>query len=145
MDFEDSEEIADRMQAQIPGAMTDPASDLPPKAQAVVSGLQAQLKQAQQHAMALELELKGKHGLEKMKQDGETERARMEISARVHDTGIKAKTAIFDTHVKSVTARDVAEIQTAGQLLNTHTEAEHNKEAAAELAKSAEKAEKASV
>ena len=142
MDFENAEEIADRMQAQIPGAMTDPNSDLPPKAQAVVAGLQAQLKQAQQHAMALELELKGKHGLEKMKQDGETERARMEIAAKVHDTQLKAKTSMFDTHVKSVTARDVAEINQAGQMLNTHAEAEHNKEAAKELAKSAEKAEK---
>lgn len=141
MDWEGADEIADRLQAQIPGAMTDATSDLPPKAQAIVAGLQSQLQQAQQHAMALELELKSKHGLEQMKQDGETARTRMEIAAKIHDATLKSKTSEFDTHVRSVTARDVAEIQTAGQLMNTHAEAGHEKELAKITAKSAEKAE----
>jgi hypothetical protein len=145
MDWDGADEIADRLQAQIPGAMTDPNSDLPPKAQAIVAGLQAQLKQAQQQAMAFELELKSKHHLEQMKQDGETARTRMEIAAKIHDATLKADTSKFDTHVRSVTSRDVAEIQTAGQLMNTHAEASHEKELAKITAKSAEKAEASNV
>ena len=43
--------------------------------------------------------------------------------------------------MKAVTAHDVAEIHAGATLLNTHTEAAHNKEAAKELLKHADKAE----
>mgnify|MGYP003334543493 CR=1 FL=1 len=45
-----------------------------PKAQMMIKSLQGQLQQMQQQSMALELELQAKHGLEKMRQDGETQR-----------------------------------------------------------------------
>lgn len=130
MDWDGADEMADRLQAQIPGAMTDPTSDLPPKAQTVIAGLQEQLKQAQQQAMALELELKSKHQLEHIKQDGETTRTKIEVGAKVHDAKLKSDTQIFDTHVRSVTARDVAEINKAGDLLDTHVTHAHEKEMA---------------
>lgn len=141
MDFPEADTIADRMAAMIPGAKIDKNSDIPPKAQMMIKGLQAQLQQANQKAMALELELKGKHGLEEMKQKGETERAKLAAATKVRDTDTRAHTAMFDTHVRSVTARDVAEIQAAGTMLNTHAEAAHEKEAAKELLKRAETAE----
>jgi len=153
MDFPNADTIADRLQAMIPAAQMDAHSDLPPKAQTLIAGLQAQLKQANQKQLALELELQAKHGLEQMKQQGETqrvqmkeaaetERTRMELGTKVHDTVTKAHTAMHDTHVKAVTAHDVAEINVAGKLLDTHASAVHEKELAKIAASQAEKAEK---
>ena len=142
MDWSGADEIADRLAAQIPAAQQEAQQNIPPSLQPLFQGLQAQLQEAQKHAMALELELKSKHQLEHIKQEGETNRTKMELAAKVHDTQVKAKTQVFDTHVRSVTARDVAEIQTAGQLMNTHAEAGHEKELAKITAESAEKAEK---
>ncbi len=155
LDFPDADTIADRMAAMIPGAQIDKDSDIPPKAQMMIKGLQQQLQQMQQSHMALELELKTKSGLEQMRQQGETQRlqmkeqaetqrTQMELGVRREDVQTKAHTSMFDTHVKSITAHDVAEIHAATQLLNTHAEAEHNRRAAKELEKSAEKAERRS-
>ena len=130
MDWDGADEIADRLQAAIPGAMTDANSELPPKAQAMIAQLQGQVKQEQQKAMALELELKSKHQLEHIKQDGENKRTQMEIGAKVHDTTLKAHTAQMDTHVKATTALSVAEIQQAGGMMGSHVEHKQNKEMA---------------
>ncbi len=142
MDFPNAESIADRLQSQIPAAQMDQHSDLPPKAQTIIAGLQAQLKQANQKSLAMELELQTKTGIEKMKQDGETQRLSMKEQGETHRAHIKAGTAMHDTHVKAVTAHDVAEIHAGAQIINTHVEAAHNKELAKETAKAAESAEK---
>jgi hypothetical protein len=141
MDFPDSDTIADRLAASIPGAQIDKDSEIPPKAQMMIKGLQAQLQQANQKSMALELELQAKHQLEHIRQEGETKRTQMQVAAKEKDTIVRSQTQIHDTHVKAVTARDVAEIQAAGTMLNTHTEAAHEKEAAKELLKHADQAE----
>jgi hypothetical protein len=153
MNFENADEIADRLQANIPGAQIDKDSDLPPKAQIIIAGLQAQLKQDRQQLLAAHLEIEAKHGLQKIKDDAEmqrlqakeaaaTERKEMELEVKVHDTNTNASTKREDTHVKAVTAHDVAEINAASKLLNTHVEAEHNKAAAKEALKAGEAAEK---
>ena len=92
--------------------------------------------------MALELELHAKMGLEKMKQDAETERTKLKLGVETQKTHVQAATKVHDTHVRAVTAHDVAEIGAAAQLLNTNTEAAHNRAAAKELAKGAEEATK---
>lgn len=71
----------------------------------------------------------------------EREKIDKQSQTKLHDTSINAQTKVFDTHVRSTTARDVAEIQAGATLLNTHTEAAHNKEAAEMALKAAEKAE----
>jgi Phage P22-like portal protein len=153
MNFENADEIADRLQAQIPGAQIDKDSDLPPKAQIIIAGLQAQLKQDRQQLLAAHLELEAKHGLQKIKEDGEnhrlqfkeaaeTERTRMELGVKREDTQTNAHVKVHDTHVRAVTAHDVAEIQAAATLMNTNTEAAHNKAAAKEALKAGEQAEK---
>ena len=48
----------------------------------------------------------------------------------MHDTSIKAQTEVFDTHVKSVTARDVAEINAGAKLIDSNQDREHEKELA---------------
>src|SRR5882672_4459149 len=70
MDFPDSDTIADRMAANIPGAQIDKQSDIPPKAQMMIQGLQAQLREANSARLALELELHSKHELQQMKEKG---------------------------------------------------------------------------
>lgn len=152
LDFPDADTIADRLAAMIPGAQIDKDSDIPPKAQMMIKGLQQQLQKLQQSHLALELELHTKSSLEQMRQKGETERLQMKESAETRrtmlelgtkreDTHIRAMTAAHDTHVRAVTAHDVAEINAAGTLLNTHVEAAHNKEAAREMLSHADKAE----
>ena len=140
MDFPDAETIADRMAAMIPGAQIDKNSDIPPKAQMMIAGLQDQLKQANQRSMALELELHSKHHLEQIRQDGEDKRLQFKEQAETERTKMKVGAQVHDTHVKAVTQHDVAEISGAVQLMNTHAEAEHNRKAAAELLKHADKA-----
>lgn len=132
-DFHNSDKIADRIQSSIPAAQTDPQSDLPEKAQVMIAGLQAQLKQLGQKNLALELEIQAKHGLEKIKQDAETDRAHLAATTKVHDTDTRSKTSIDVAHIQAVTAHNTAEIHAATQLLNTNTEAAHDRAAAREI------------
>lgn len=156
MNFPDADLIADRMAAMIPGAQIDKQSDLPPKAQIMIAGLQKQLKDANQRTMALQLELEAKHGLQQIKERGETERLhfkeaaaterkQMELEVKVHDTNTDADVKREGIHTTAVTAHDVAEIQAASKLLNTNVEAEHNKAAAKALLKAGEQSEKRDV
>jgi hypothetical protein len=144
LDFPMSDSMADRLMAAIPAAQMDQHSDLPPKAQALIAGLQAQLKQQNQKNMALELELHSKAGIEQMRQQGEDRRLAFKEKAETQRAHIKAGTAMHDTHVKAVTAHDVAEIQAGGDLLKTHVEAEHERRLAKETAAAAESAERRS-
>jgi hypothetical protein len=145
MDFPEADVIADRMAARIPGAQIDENSDIPPKAQMMIAGLQQQLKDANQKGMALELELHSKHGLEQMKQEGENKRTQFKEDAETHRTRMEVAAKLDATHIQAQTAHDVAEIHEVGGMLNTHVEAGHNKAAAAELARSATEAEQRQV
>lgn len=142
MDFPEAEAIADRMAAMIPGAQIDKDSDIPPKAQMMIKGLQAQLQQANQKSMAFELELKGKHALEEMRQKGENERAELAAKVKIHDTDQWVAMEREKVHTQAITQHDVAEIHGATQLLNTHAEAAHAKEEAKTLLAAGTKAEK---
>lgn len=153
LDFADSDAIADRLVALIPAAQAEKQmKDMnPDQLKALVAGLQSKLQEANQQNMALSLELQSKQGIEKMRQDGETqrtlltergetERTEKELQVKREDVLTRAHTQTHDTHVKAQTAINVAEINQAGQLLNTHAEAAHNKEAAKELVRAGESA-----
>ena len=142
LDFDQADLIADRIAVNIPGAQIDKDSDIPEKAQIMIKGLQSQLAQANQKSMALELELKaGVHKVE-LQQKGEDGRAHLAAQTKIHDTNTRADVELKKAHIQAITHHDVAEIHGVTQLLNTHTEAAHNKEAAKELEKSASAAEK---
>lgn len=146
MDFPNADSVADRIEAVTPAAqMSDKFKDLPPKAQAIIAGLQAQLKDSNQQRMGLELELASKRGIEEMKQRGQTERVQIQEAHEDRRAQLDAATKREDTHTRAVTAHDVAEIKGATQLLNTHAEAAHEKEAAKELLKHADSAQKRDV
>jgi hypothetical protein len=142
-DFPYADKIADRLTATIPQAMQDAIKELPDQAQAIIQSLQGQVQALTQHTQALEADLK--YGLTKTLHQ---EATKLQVE-HLHDkraeadTHTDAFTKIEDTHTRAQTALNVAEIQAGATLLNTHAEAAHNKEAAKELTKSAEKAEKA--
>ncbi len=140
MDFPNADSVANRLIAAIPAAQMDKNSDLPPKAQAIISGLQQQLANANKAQLALHLELQSKHQLEQMKQAGETHRVVIKEENANERERMKTHTAMHDTHVKAVTAHDVAEINTAGKILDTHATAAHERERVKdELAQAASK------
>lgn len=144
LDFPEADTIADRMSAMIPGSQIDKNSDIPPKAQMMIAGLQSQLKDANQKNMALELEIHSKVALQQTKDQAEMERLQVKEQSETHRTMLDLQTRREDTHVKAQTAHDVAEIREVGGLLNTHVEAEHNRSAAKELERSAKDAEQRS-
>lgn len=135
------DDMADRLMSATPQGMQKALEQLPPEAQGIVKALQAQLQQAQQTIQHQALEIKYKTSIEQGWMQVEREKVDKQSETKLHDTSINAQTKVFDTHVRSTTARDVAEIQAGATLLNTHTEATHNKEAAEIALKAAEKAE----
>ena len=88
MDFPGAEVIADRLAAQNPLAQIDDKSDIPPQAQMQIKQLQSQLQQAQQGIQSMQMEMKYKTGIEKMKDEGQTRRALMAEQGKAHDTEI---------------------------------------------------------
>jgi hypothetical protein len=143
MDFPNSDAVADRIMSQTPAALLDKSmgEDFSPRAKAMIAGLQAQLKDSNTKQLGLEMELKSKHGLEQMKQSGETEREHIRQQGADRRKSVDSSTRIHDTHVRAQTAHDVAEIHGATQLLNTHAEAGHNERAAEKMLQRAGEAE----
>jgi hypothetical protein len=126
MDFENSDEIADRLQAAIPGAITDKAlKDMPSQAKAMISGLMAQNQQMQQQLQAAGLEIKFKRSIEELKQDGEDRREALRMHIKREDVQTQAHTKMHDTAVKAATAVQVAEIGAAGKIIDRRQVSEH--------------------
>lgn len=144
MDFPNSDMVADRLVAATPAAQMDTHnSDLPPKAQAMIAGLQAQLKQSNQKQLALELELQSKHQLEEIKQQHEDARHAATLHVKREDVLTKAHTAITDTHTKAHASIAVAEINKGGDIIKGHMDHAHElKLAERQLEHAAEEGEK---
>lgn len=140
IDVSGAQVLADRVAVQTPQGMETAMEQLPKQAQGIVKALYGQLQLAQQQVQALEQDLK--HGLTKTLHQEATKLqiAKMADDTKIEDVHMRTATAVHDTNVRSHTARDVAEIQAGATLLNTHAEAAHEKEAAKQLLKSAEKA-----
>lgn len=96
MDFSGSEALADRLAAANPLAQIDEKSDIPPQAQIKIKQLEQQLQQASQQLQQAGMELKYRAGIEKMKQDGETQRAHMSEVNKAHDVERRTETQHAD-------------------------------------------------
>jgi hypothetical protein len=123
--------LADRLAASNPMAQIDEQSDIPPQAQVMIKGLQQQLQQAQQQMQAMDQEIKTKQGIEKMRQDGETQREHMRTTIKAHDVETRANVEMkreqmeqaswrHDVETKAQTALSVAEIKAIADLLSHH-------------------------
>ena len=124
------DDVADRIQPQMPGQMEKIIEQLPASAKSIVTGLVNQMNQLMQKNQQLEADLK--YGLTKtLHQDAtKIQIEAMKDKRAETDTAADNATKRFDTHVRSITARDVAEIQVAGKLLDTHAAAGHAARAA---------------
>ena len=119
------DDIADRLEPQVPQGLQRIMQEVPKNIQPLVQGLMQQLTAANQKITALEADLK--YGLTKTMHQDST-RLQIEHLKDVRaekDTNADNATRRHDTHVKSMTARDVAEIQTAGKIMEHHVKAGH--------------------
>jgi Phage P22-like portal protein len=119
-DAEGAEQLADRLAASNPLAQMDEQSDVPPRAQMMIKGLQQQLQQAHQLLQQAGLELKFKTSIEQLKQEGATEREHIKAGTKIHDVETIAATKQHDVEMRAFTAQNVAEIQGAVRLLVEH-------------------------
>lgn len=140
-DFE-MNEMADRLAASNPEGLKKAMENLPKEAQGIVQALQGQLQQTQQALQQAQLEIKYKTNVEQGWMKTELTKTEMQTHVKAHDTETRDKTAERDTQVKAHADILKAEIGASAQLLNTHAEAEHDKEAAKLMIKQGEKAEK---
>lgn len=120
LDVPGADVIADRLAAANPLSQIDDKSEIPPQAQMMIKNLQANLQQAQQMIQAQGLEIKFRHGIEQMRQDGEDKRELMRQTTKAHDTEKIAMTKQHDTETRAVTAQNVAEIDGIVKLFVAH-------------------------
>lgn len=129
MDFPGADAIADRLAAANPLANIDENSDIQPKVQMMIKGLQGQLQQAQQMIQGMGQELKYKGQLEQMKQDAATKRTLITATGKAHESELWAReearqvdsverTRMHDTEVRATTALNVEEIRGLVKLLS---------------------------
>jgi hypothetical protein len=129
-DFADAEAIADRVSSLIPAAQAEKqlANMSSDQLRALVGGLQGQVQQLQHAAMALELEVKAKHGLEQIKQQGEDGRAQLKAHTELTKEAMQNRQWADDIHTKAVTQHNVAEIGAAAQIITKGMEHAHEME-----------------
>jgi hypothetical protein len=91
MDFPGADVIADRLAARNPMAQIDEKSDIPPQVQMQLAQQQQQLQQMQQQLQAAQLEINNRGQIAKLRDDGDTRRKLMDVTARAHNTETMAE------------------------------------------------------
>lgn len=119
MDFWGADELADRLAPSTPQGMEKVMKGLPKQAQTIITSMQGQIQQMTQLIQQQALEIKYKGQIEAAKMEGDLKKADMQDASKRYDTEIKAGTA-----------RDVAEIHAAAQLLNSQMESASEERAA---------------
>lgn len=143
MDFPDADSLADRLMPMNDEGMKKAIEKLPKEAQGMVMSLQAQVQEQAKVIQEQALEIKFKTAVEKGWMDTELRKELMRSHTKVKDTDTKAKTAEDVAHIGAQAKINVAEIGAAGQLLNTNTEAAHDRRAAQEMIDAGQQAAKA--
>ena len=136
------DDMADRLTASNPEGLKKAIAELPKEAQGIVQALQAQSQQKDEIIQHLQAELKYKLSVEQGWMQVERDKIGSQERTKVHDTETRADAQITGDHIASLTARDVAEIQVGGKLLDSHVKGGYDKQAAEAALKAAEKAEK---
>lgn len=136
-DWPGADQLADRMMPMTPENIKETMKDLPKKAQGIVTALAAHIQQQDAKIQEQASEIKYKTTIE----HGWMQVEREKTKTKKEEVDKNDATKQFDTQSKVQGSIHVAEIRAGAQLLNTHVEAAHNKEAAEMALKSAEKAE----
>lgn len=135
------DDMADRLVASNPQGLQKAIAELPKEAQAIVQSLFGQLQQAQQTIQQQALEIK--YGIQK---------EHLKAAVKAHDVEESNKTKRLDTQawtateiqkqvMADTTKRDVAEIQVAGKLMDSHVGGQYDREASRMALEAAERAE----
>jgi len=143
MDFPGAETIADRLAAMNPLSQIDEHSEIPPQAQMMIKQAQAQAQQAQQQMQAMQLAMKQRSDIEQVKQDSETKRELMRVTAKAHDIELRDAerkyVAELNVHgkaqeadLKSQTALEIENLKGQFALVLAHLDARSRNEASAE-------------
>jgi hypothetical protein len=135
MDFEGADDLADRLMPSNPQSMQKMVASLPREAQGVVQAMQQQMQQAQQMIQQLQMQLKFKTDIEQ----GWMQVERDKMKLKEHETIADNMTRTHDTMIKGKTARDVANIQVEGKILDTHVAQLHERAATKEALRDADK------
>jgi hypothetical protein len=133
MDFYGAQDVADRLAPSTPEGMKKAVEGLPKQAQAIVGALQMQVQNMQQVIQQQALEIKYGMSKEQLRQAEESKRTAAKIESDNNKSKMQDETKRYDTDVKSVTSRDVAEIGAAAQLLNSQQESKHEEQMADKL------------
>jgi hypothetical protein len=142
LDFNGSDDLADRLAVTTPQGMESMMEDLPKQAQTVVKSLQTQLQASQAKIQSLEADLK--YGLTKTLHQ---EATKLQVeNLRDHraerDTRTDTFTKVEDTHTRARTAITVAEINAASKEIDTHVQGHYDAQARHDELEAAERAER---
>lgn len=122
MDFHGADELADRAATTTPGGMEKIMEGLPKQAQNIIGALQQQIAQKDEVIQQQALEIKYQGTAKEM-----------QIHGKLEETDRNNETKLRDTVIRGHTARDVAEIGAAAQLLNTKAESDEAERASQRL------------
>ena len=117
MDFPGADVIADRLAARNPMAQIDEKSDIPPQVQMQLAQQQQQLEQMQQQLQAAQLEINNRMQVAQLKDEGETKRKLMDVTARAHNTETMAEVKVNDQNTRAVTSQNKTELDAIVQML----------------------------
>jgi uncharacterized protein with PIN domain len=117
MDFPGADVIADRLAARNPMAQIDEKSDIPPQVQMQLAQQQQQLEQMQQQLQAAQLEINNRMQVAQLKDEGETKRKLMDVTARAHNTETVAEARVNNENIRRVTTQNRTEIEALVKML----------------------------
>ena len=120
MDWPGADIIADRLAAANPMAQIDDKSKIPPQVQMQLAMSKKQIEELTQQLQASQLMIKQRQDIEQVKQDAETKRKLMDVTARAHNTETMAEVKVNDQNTRAVTSQNKTEIDAIVQLLLHH-------------------------
>lgn len=126
MDFPGAEEIADRLAAANPLAQIDDKSEIPPKVQMAIKGMQQTIKQLQDALGAAQLEIKSKTSVAEIREHGAILREKIKQEGDAKEREITRAQKQHDTETFALTAQNVAEINALARILTSKGDQAHD-------------------
>lgn len=120
MDFPGADTIADRLATINPLAQIDDKSAIPPQIQMKLAQAQQQMQQMQQQMEQMQVFMKYRGDVEQVRQEGETKRKLMDVTAKAHNTETMAEVKVNDQNTRAVTSQNKMEIEAIMELLLHH-------------------------
>ena len=111
MDFPGAETIADRLAVNNPLAKVDDKSKVPPRVQMELQQLSAQNQQLQKAVQDMQVYIQQRQDIEGVKQNAETKRKLMDVTAKAHDTEVREETRRRDTDIDNSTKIEIEQLK----------------------------------